>query len=203
MPAYTFRFSQQAGHPTRDSRQQTSRVKSHKHSRSLQSFIAEINEILSEQRLADVRIDEKPISDSEAAAIALTLSETRMRYEALEVLEQCHDPQAITALNQAANDQNPLLAMYAARELARKGEPLQLAPFIRCIDEIVMWVPDEAIESLVELHDIRATGVLLTALSHPRLDIRLQAGHALIALTGMDFGWDIEMWEQWWQERDK
>ena len=64
-------------------------------------------------------------------------------------------------------------------------------------------MPDEAIESLVELHDISGAGLLITTLSHTRVDIREQAGLALIAVTGMDYSWDIELWEQWWNERGK
>lgn len=194
-PAFIFKFTN-IPHATRDPQQ----PKSNKCRRSLlhlqQALTDEINERLSEQRLEVVRIDTNPISASEVATIALTLSEKRLRYDAIELLKQCNDPQAIAALYQAVNAE-PLLALYAARELARKGEPLLLEPFVRCLNEIVMFLPDEAIESLVELHDIHGAGVLISALSHQRIDIREQAGQALLVITGMDFGWDVELWERW------
>lgn len=134
----------------------------------------------------------------EVAARALKHDECIIRSVGLEILEVSDDPRSNDLLQSNLNDEDLLYRMYTARALARKGVAYPLEPFAACIDEIQVWIPDEAIESLVELDDIRGAGLLIHALQHQRVDIRQQAGEALIALTGEDFGWDLEMWERWW-----
>jgi len=139
----------------------------------------------------------------EIAVCTLKHRERTIRSVGLEILEHSDDQRTNELLRSNLINEDFLSRMYTARALARKGEPYPLEPFIACIDEIQMWLPDEAIESLVELGDIRGAGLLIHALQHQRVDIRKQAGEALIELTGEDFGWDLEMWERWWSEQEQ
>ena len=66
----------------------------------------------------------------------MTLPNYRFRYAALTVLENFCDSITITALKNAVNDPDSLFGLYAARMLARSGEPLLLEPVARCLAEL-------------------------------------------------------------------
>lgn len=201
-PVYTFRFTGLPVHATRDPGQPHATPAITDRARLLQALgrLVDVQPITKRIALAKMlRLRDETLPADEVARRALQLPDQHFRFAALGILEHCTGPTVLAALTEALTDPDYLLRMYAARELVRKGGPLDLAPFAACLATTVLSLPDEAIESLVELGDVRGAGILIAALSHQRVDIRVQAGIALIALTGQDFGWDIEQWDAWWR----
>ena len=146
-------------------------------------------------------IQDDSISIAQVARLALQMPIKDVKYAILDVADLSDDPGLIPLLGNLCQDAEPLIAMYAARALARKGTPLLLGPFQQCLRLIEMFYPEEALEALVELNAVEGAGLLIDALSHQRIDVREWVGQALIALTGEDFGWDTALWEAWWRDR--
>ncbi|MHB0936429.1 MAG: HEAT repeat domain-containing protein [Armatimonadota bacterium] len=221
-PEYSMRFTDQKYHPTVNPRQDRSSIS--RQSWSRKEVYTRLKEAVNRVMKHNAEMEGREVSGiplikrcaemmralgwageepdvMEVAGRMLKHHERVISSAGLEILEHSDDPRASELLRSNLTNEDILSRMYTARALARKGATYPLEPFAACIDEMEMWLPDEAIESLVELGDICGAGLLIKALQHQRVDIRRQAGEALIALTGEDFGWDLEMWERWWEKQ--
>ncbi|HEY3378170.1 MAG TPA: HEAT repeat domain-containing protein [Armatimonadota bacterium] len=137
----------------------------------------------------------------EVAARALRYEHGGIRRAAVDVLESIDDPQAIPILRDLLVDENEYQRIYAARALERKGKDYPIEIFAQVLEKGDFTLQEKAIGILVELDNPAGIPLLIIALQHQRIEVRERAGTALIALSRVDFGWDLTMWEQWWKQQ--
>lgn len=145
------------------------------------------------------------------AAAATALGELRIERarERLITLTDDPDPQVQESANNAIEELN-YYTRYTFRTRADEkragadqpvvGRAASLEKFEQCIRDERKGYAAGAIGCLVKMHDLRGARLLILALQHWDVEVREQAGHALIALTEEDFGWDLEIWQLWWEQ---
>lgn len=125
-------------------------------------------------------------------------SDVELATRALRVLGRIDDPRVLPALLDAAKDEDPLLRLAAVRALAAKIRlPGVVSYLTRRLTDDVAIIREEAVVALKGAPDRTVVPFLVARLEKEPMRIRIAINETLIALTGFDFGPELEPWKGW------
>lgn len=152
------------------------------------------------------------LQDDDLAALALPEAETvmdlarsggpEMRIRAVELLGRLPHEKSLGVILSAAESQEPLLRLAAARALAHRPDPEKARKALRTLlVDPVARVREEAVEALAATGDEDLIPVLIGRLEKEPLRLRQTLAEALKSLAGVDLGPDPAVWKRWLRSR--
>ena len=131
-----------------------------------------------------------------------TSSNPELRAAAIAGLRTKKDPRAVDALVASLQDKDPRVRQAAARGLMAQADPRTLDSLIRALKDDDSRVRNYCAQALGNIKDRRAIEPLIEVVTKDTESlVRFQAGRALEAITGLEFGENGDKWLKWWQEQ--
>jgi HEAT repeat protein len=159
-----------------------------------------------------------PIQQSQAAILLLQLDSPESRevvrqglrrwdradvFQALAgALRLRRDPQYILLLLRALSSEQAAIRQSAIDALARMDYRLVVRPLVAIAEDATasMTARQAATTALARTQQRAAIAPLLSLLSSEAPPVREAAAAALEELTGLNYGLDVNRWQQWWQQ---
>ncbi len=129
-----------------------------------------------------------------------------VRIASVRALGRHGDPENAGLIITALNDENRLVRIEAARALQRIHSPDAVSPLMESVsieNEADADVRAAAADALGQYQQPRVVQSLIGALRDPRLVVNNRVQHALVTLSGQDFGFDRRMWIDWYNQTDE
>jgi hypothetical protein len=138
-----------------------------------------------------------------------------VRLNASKALRKIKDPEAVDLLVDALSDENPYVRLNAAKALGNIEEPAAVEPLILSLGDGNIYVRKNAAWSLGRIGDPRAFEPLMELLKDENVKVRIStpllndknddisksALKALEMITGEDYRYDTEKWNEWWVDK--
>jgi hypothetical protein len=128
-----------------------------------------------------------------------------VRAASIRALGRHGDPAHASYLIDALSDEDDGVRLAAARALQRVHTPRAVASLLRAIKESEEKNADVRAAAADALGQYRLPVVvqaLIAALADPRLVVNDRVSHALVVLTGQDFGLERSAWISWYNDTD-
>ncbi len=128
-----------------------------------------------------------------------------VRGAAIRALGRHGDPEHAPLLIQALEDEDDFVRLEAARGLQRVHSEEAIDPLIEHSDEALEKNADiraACADALGQYRQSRVVLALISDLRDSRLAVNDRVQHALLVLTGQNFGYDRRAWVDWYNSTD-
>lgn len=121
--------------------------------------------------------------------------------EAADALGKIKDPRTVDALIPLLKNKNYLVRSWSAHALREIKDPRALDALMASLKDEYSLVRWKSAAALGEIKDYRAVDALITSLKDNDSTVRNNSAWALEKITGLNFGTNVVVWEEWWKSK--